>query len=91
LPQPISVLNNCQIEKNPIIITNSFSKNYFMPFYRSGYLIANKSLIKKAKKIIEFSNFKITPRAIAASFAAISGSQKWRDALSKKIYEKGRY
>ncbi|MEA3464238.1 MAG: aminotransferase class I/II-fold pyridoxal phosphate-dependent enzyme, partial [Patescibacteria group bacterium] len=91
LPKPVSVLRYYNVERDPIIVVNSFSKNYFMPFYRSGYLIANSHLIKKAKEIIEFSGFKISPKSISASMAALKGNQVWRDKIAQKIYQKGRY
>ena len=91
LPKPFSVLSFANVEKDKLIVVNSFSKNYFIPHYRSGYLIAKKEIIQRAKKIIEFSNFQITQRSICASFAVLSGSQKWQRDLAKKIYEKGRY
>ena len=91
LPKPVSVLKYYNIEKDPIIVINSFSKNYFMSFYRSGYLIASSHLISKVKRIIEFSNFKIKPKSISASIAALKGAQVWRDKIAQKIYQKGKY
>ncbi len=90
-PRPRSILDIIDTEKYPVAIVNSFSKNYFMSDYRTGYVISNKKLIKKIKRIVEFSDFKITQKSLKASLAALDHSQKWRDDLASAIYKRGRY
>jgi len=91
LPRPISILEICNFEKDNVVVVNSFSKNYFIPFCWAGFLIAKKEIIKKAKIILDFSEFKITPQAVSISYKILNTPEEWRSKLAKKIYEKGRY
>ncbi len=88
-PEPFSVLSMCDLAKDNIIVTQSFSKNYFLSQYRAGYVIARPGMIENLKRLIEFSQYQISPVAISAAYAVLNSSQEWQRERAAVAYERG--
>ncbi len=88
-PDPFSVLSYCDLSKDHVIVTQSFSKNYFIPQYKAGYMVAHPEVISKVKRIIDFSGYRISPRSVQAAHAVLCSPQQWQQEKATLIYKKG--
>ncbi|HRZ40623.1 MAG TPA: pyridoxal phosphate-dependent aminotransferase, partial [Candidatus Omnitrophota bacterium] len=88
-PDPFSVLSHCDMSKDRVIVTQSFSKNYFIPQYKAGYAVAHPEIISKIKRIIDFSGYPIAPRSVQAAHAVLCSPQQWQKEKAAMIYKKG--
>jgi len=88
-PQPFSALSLCDLAKDRVIVTQSFSKNYFMPRYRAGYMVAHPDIIGPVKNIIEFSRYEISSKVVQAAYAVLNSPQDWQKERASLIYKKG--
>lgn len=90
-PEPFSILSVCDPAKDRVIVTQSFSKNYFMPQYRAGYMVAHPDIVALVKNIIEFSRYEICPKAVQAAYAVLNSPQDWQKERAALVYEKGKW
>ncbi len=90
-PDPFSALSLCDLATDRVIVTQSFSKNYFMPQYRAGYMVAHSEMIRLVKNIIEFSRYEICLKAVQAAYAVLNSPQDWQKERAALVYAKGKW
>lgn len=76
---------NQYISNKHLITINSFSKNYFLPGIRLGWIIADKSIIKKVRNIFSVSQVGIGYPSQVLGYAMVKSLDSEVKAYRKKL------
>jgi aspartate/methionine/tyrosine aminotransferase len=71
------------------VLIRSFSKDFAMPGWRVGYLVAPPDLISPLTSMLEWSVLSVNRAAQAAASAALTGPQEWIDEFLKRAEVSG--